>query len=152
MAITVGLTITRGELSLADLSASAGVAEVVSYDPGGVGKRRVVAKSPTVRGHVQTGSVADSRLLVVVLRLFGANKGALDSNVQTWLNGFEQTAYNLTLSINGVATTWACDDAEYQLANEGAAGVDKFRLMAAPMRQIYEFRVPTQPYPTAGVF
>lgn len=152
MAITVGLTVTRPELSLSALTAAPGVAEVVSYDPGGVGKRRVIAKSPTVAGHLQTGSVADSRLLVLVLRLFGANKSALDSNVQTWLNAFEQTRYDLTFTVNGIGTTWTCDDAEYALANDGAAGVDKYRLMAAPMRQIYEFRIPTQPYPTAGVF
>lgn len=152
MAITVGLIVTRTELSLSPLTSAAGVAEVVSYDPGGVGKRRVLAKSPTIPGHVQTGSVADSRLLVLVLRLFGSSKTALDANVQAWLNAFEQIAYTTTLTVNGVATTWACDDAEYQLANDGAAGVDKFRLMAAPMRQIYEFRIPTQPYPTAGVF
>lgn len=152
MAITVGLTVTRTELALSNLTSAAGVAEVVAYDPGGLGKRRVVRKSPTVAGHVQTGSVADSRLLVLTLRLFGSSKTLLDANVQTWLNAFSQTAYTVTLTVNGVAATWACDDADIALANDGTAGVDKFRLMAAPMRQIYEFRIPTQPYPTAGVF
>jgi hypothetical protein len=120
--------------------------------PGGLTKRRVVEKSPTVDGGTQTASVADGRLLILQLRIFGSSKSALDSNVQTWLNAFEQTAYDLTLAINGIDTTWACDDAEWSIVATSGSGVDKFRLMASPMRQVFEFRIPVQPYPTTGVF
>lgn len=146
--LLVAVTVTRAELGLGDLTDAAGFAELASWDPGGVSKRRTTAKSPTLTGGTQTSSVADMRTGVLQLRIFGASKSLLDAQIQTWLTAFEQTSYTLTVALNGIDTTWDCDDAEYNLAGDG---VDKYRLTAIPMRQVYEFRVPMQPYPTVGV-
>jgi hypothetical protein len=152
--LTITLSVTTPDLDDIDgpLTGSAGYAEVVSYDPGGVTKRRQLLRSPTVRGARQQSSVPDQRQMTLRLRIFGSSKSALDAHVQTWLNVFEQTRYHTSITIQGVETEWACDDADYNLVSETGEGVDKYRLMAAPLRQIWEFRIPTDPDPTVGVF
>lgn len=133
------------------LTAAAGYAEVVSWDPGGVTKRRSMLRSPTVRGARQQQSTPDKRLGVLRLRIFGNTKTLLDAHVQDWLNAFNQTRYQTTVTINSVDTTWKCDDADYAIVSENGDGIDKFRLRASPMRQIYVFQIPLDPDPVAGV-
>lgn len=153
MSLVVAGSITRTELGMSVLNLNvAGVCQVVAYDPGGVTKRRVVAKSPTVSGHAQTGSVADSRSIALTLRFFGATKAALDAQIQTYLNAFEQFSYTLSIQLDDATVQWACDDAEYRPVSPDGDGVHKYGLMAPVRRQMYAFTIPTQPYPVAGVY
>lgn len=151
--LTIGLSVTTpdieeivGPFTLAD-----GNAEVVIYDPGGIVKRRRWLRSPSVRGARQQGSQPEQRLLRLQLRIYGTSKANLDANVDLWLQVFDQSRYHTTFTVNGVDTEWFCDDADVEIVNDSGAGVDKFRLMASPMRQVYEFRIPTDPDPTVGV-
>lgn len=151
--LTIDLAVTTPDIGsiVGDLTLADADAEVVYYDPGDVTKRRQTDVSATVRGGLQRSSVPDKRVLRLGLRIKGASKAALDANVQTWLNVFNQDRYQLTITINTVDTTWSCDDADYGIVSENGEGVDKYRLMASPLRQIYEFRIPTDPDPIAGV-
>lgn len=153
--LAVSLSVTTPDIAtiVGDYTDTDGNAKVVSYDPGGVVRRRQVLRSPTIVGARQVSSVPDKRLLVLTLRIFGTTKADLDANVQTWLDVFSQTNYHTTITIDGVATEWACDDADYELVpGTDGEGVDKIGLMKATPRQVWQFRIPTDPYPTAGVF
>lgn len=152
--LTLQATVTRPILGLADLNLNvAGFAKVVSYTPAGRSLRRVVAKSPTVAGHAQTGSVPDSDQVILVVRLYGTSKSNLDANVQTVQDAFGQFAYQLSVVVNGATVTWACDDADWSLQGDhGGSDLDKFSLIGSAPRQAWRFTIPVQPYPTAGVF
>lgn len=129
-----------------------GVAEIYFYDPGSRTKRRQVNVSPTVAGGKQTSSVPDMRIVRLGLRIFGADRDELDANTQTYFNAFDQVGYRLVLNIGDLdnIVRWDCDDAEWQIDGDG--GLDKFRMMATPMRQLWLFTIPVQPDPLVGVF
>lgn len=152
-ALSVGLSVTTPDIEDIDgpFSLADGNAEVVEYDPGGMVKRRQVLRSPSVRGGRQTGSVPDLRQLRLKLRIFGTNKGNLDDNVGLWVAVFDQHRYQTTVTLNGIDTTWKCEDADWHLANDTTEGVDPHRLRMTPMRQVLEFLIPTDPDPLAGV-
>ena len=151
--LVVAASITRTLLSLADLSLEdAGFCKVIGYDPGPTSKRRVQAKSPTVAGHVQTGSVADTRLIALTLRIYGASKSALDANIQTVVNAFEQFDYQLSVQLDDATVVWACDDAEYRPVRTDGDGVDQVGLSKAAKWQAFAFTIPAQPYPVSGVY
>lgn len=151
--LVVAASLTRTLLSLTDLSLNVdGFCKVVSYDPGPVTKRRVVAKSPTVAGHVQTGSVADSRSIALILRLYGATKGDLDTNIQTVVDAFDQFTYQLSVQLADGTVVWACDDAEYRPVRAGGDGVDQVGLSKSAKWQAFAFTIPAQPAPVSGVY
>lgn len=151
--LTVALSVTTPDIEAIDgpLTDVAGNAQVVSVDPGAMTKRRGVETSPTVRGGRQTWSQPEKRVLTLRLRIFGSSKADLDANVQTWQNVFSQIRYHTSYVLNGVETEWACDDADWNLVSDTGEGIDPHRLRATPMRQLYEFRIPTDPDPTVGV-
>ena len=151
--LVVAASITRTELGLGDWNLHvAGSIEVVSYDSGGPVKARVVAKSPTLDGHVQTGSKADGRVILLTLRFRGASKSALDSTLQTTINAFEQSSYQLSVQLDDATVVWACDDAEYRPVRTDGDGVDQVGLSKSAKWQAFAFTIPAQPYPVSGVY
>lgn len=152
--LAIDLTVTTPDIGTLDVvSLEDGNARVVSFNPGGIRKRRSWLTSPSVRGGRQQSSQPDQRTLVLRLRIFGTSKANLDTNVAFWLAVFDQTRYHLTLTIDGVGTTWLCDDADVDIVNEsGDDGLDKIGLMKANPRGVWEFRIPADPDPTEGVF
>lgn len=152
--LTMGLSVATPDIEEIDgpLTLADGNAELVAYSPGGVVKRRNVLRSPSVRGGRQQSSQPEQRTIRLRLRIFGTSKADLDANVASWLAVFDQHRYHVTVTVNGVATEWACDDADSNLVGEDNDGVDKYRLMASPMRQIWEFQIPADPDPVTGVF
>lgn len=155
MSLTVDGTISRAELGLDPLPLNVlGQVRVVSYSSRAVGKVRGWARSPSMHGAVQTYSKKDVATVNLTLRFYASTKGSLDALIETYLEAFEQDRYDLSIVLNGQPTTWSCVDAEYRpvKTDESGDGVDKFSLMASPMRHAFAFVIPVQPTPTVGVF
>jgi hypothetical protein len=151
--LVVAASVTRTELGLGDLNLHvAGSIQVVSYDPSGAVKSRVLAGSPTLDGHVQTGSKVDGRVILLTLRVLGPAKSVLDATAQTIFNAFEQSSYQLTVQLDDATVVWQCDDAEYKPVSADGDGVDKTGLAQLTRRQAFAFTIPAQPAPVSGVY
>jgi hypothetical protein len=148
--LAVAGAIDRSGLTLPDLQLMvAGKCQIVSYRPPGRVKVREWAKSPTVIGGVQLSSKADVDAVVLVLRILGSTKSALDTNLTEYMTAFDQDDFTVSIQLaGGTAVVWSCNDAEWAPIDEE---VNKFQLMAAPLRQTYQFTIPAQPLPLSGV-
>lgn len=132
---------------------SGGNVRVVSYDPGGVTKVRGVAKSPSIEGGIQTYSKKDMRSIALTLRFYGTTKAALDAVIADYLDAFNQSLYQLTVTLDDATVVWQCNDADCQpITSSGGTGADMFGLMVAPRLQAYAFTIPALPTPVSGVY
>lgn len=106
-----------------------------------------------MHGARQTASKKGLRTIGLRLRFYASTKSALDALVQEAFDAFDQASYSLSVSVAGATVAWSCLDAEWQLRPDSdAEGVDKYGLMASPLRQVWQFTIPAQPVPTTGVF
>lgn len=148
--LAVAGAIDRTSLSLTDLQLMIpGKCEIVSYRPPARVKVREWVKSPTVIGGVQLSSRPDVDAVVLQLRILGTTKANLDANLTEYMTAFDQDDFTVSIQLaGGTAAVWSCNDAEWAPVDDD---INKFQLMATPLRQTYQFTIPAQPLPVSGV-
>lgn len=128
---------------------SPGAYSIISVGPGLIAWRRQTAESKWVHGRYLTAAVMDVEMAPLKIRVYGSSAAALDANTAALLAALHQFAYQLTLTIDGITTTWSCEPADGGPAGAEEAGSwDKFSLMER--QQVYAFQIPRNPVPVAG--
>ena len=151
--LTITGSITRllvpgGPLAALSIEA-AGTYRIVSAGPGLIAWRRTTAESKWVHGRYLTAATMDVELAPLRIRVYGASAAALDANAAALRTALHQFAYQLTLTIDGITTTWSCEPADGgPVGAEEAGSWDKFSLMER--QQVYAFQIPRNPVPVAG--
>lgn len=144
--LVVSCLLTRAELGLPALQVQApGTYRVVSAGPGARTWRRNRVAGLYTAGAVLVTAVKDMSVAPLVVRCEATSAAQLDANVAALVRAVEQLTYSLTLVIDGVSRTWACEPADYAPVGEE---YDKLRLMQH--QQDYRFQIPRQPVPSAG--
>lgn len=122
--LDIELTITRTELSLADLVI--GPANGYSIIKEGVGPgqqswRKLTTSSPWIGGTQLIHAVKESPQMPVNIRVTGTSHANLWSRMATLTNAFSQFEYDLIFEIEGVTFTWEkCQPADYSIGQSGA--------------------------------
>jgi hypothetical protein len=146
MDLVVSCSLTRTSLTLPALQLQApGAYRVVSAGPGSRTWRRNRVAGLYTDGAVLVTAVKDMSVAPLVVRCEATSAAQLDVNVAALLRAVEQLSYSLTLVIDGVSRTWACEPADYAPVEEE---YDKLRLMQ--FQQVYRLQIPRQPVPSAG--
>lgn len=145
--LTITATISRTDLALADLALEdPGTYRIVELSTGTVTWRRETVESPNVRGRGLIGAVQDTKTGRIVIRASASSAAALATRTATLTDAFEQLGYTLTVTIDGVTHSWACECADWAPGTDGA--VDKFEL--ADRQRTLAFTWPHDPVPLAG--
>lgn len=150
--LTIACSVTRTRLpgSLAPLNLNNHTAfEVVSAGPGNRRWVREWATAPSVHGATEVSRRMDIQTAPLVLRALGSSAAVLNTNTAAMVAAFSQSRYNLTLTIDGVTSTWKCWAADITPGEDGE--LDKYRLAVATPRQLYRLAIPRHPIPVAGV-
>lgn len=114
--------ITRTELALANLAFSPVNGYYIARDgwgPGEVTHRTTYVSSPYVIGQTQVHAVKDLQTSVLRVRVKGDTQTELYTRLEALCEAFEQFSYTLTIIINGVTYTYACNTANYSVGDGG---------------------------------
>lgn len=145
--LVIAASVTRTELGLADLSLeNPGSYRVVSAGPGSVSWRRRVAASPYCHGEALVSAVKEEVTQALVVRVYGSTAADLNTKTAALLRAFDQFDYRLSLTIDGVTSTWACQPANYSPMGRGELEPN---LLRARM-QAYALEIPRNPIPLIG--
>lgn len=115
--LLVTATITRDELSLADLQLNDGDTYKIAghnLDIGRVTRRREVAKSVFTHGGIEFASVLDMTTLSIGFDVFGSSLSQVRTNMNALIDAFSQKNYTVGLSIEGASFSYACNAADYE--------------------------------------
>lgn len=112
---THAVTVTRAELGQATLSlvTSPYSCPRGSFNPGTVSRRRETVIAPYVHGAYEVGSVKDEVEMSMQVFVTGADDDAVQSNVDSLLDAFNQSTYVVRRDLNGTAWAWTCRAADY---------------------------------------
>lgn len=143
--LTITATVSRETtpLSLED----PGVYEVIAFGAGARAWRRDTVEGRYQHGRVLIGAVLASTTAVLQVRVLGATWEEVTTRSTTLVDAFSQLAYSLTVTVEGVTTTLACEAADIALL--GGDVLQKHHAMSG--MQEYQLTIPRHPVPTAGV-
>lgn len=113
--MTLSITIDRSSLSLADLSltdtpgGAFWLPEDALQRPAKAWRRTYAGSSPWLHGSTLTAAVLEQSTLPFTIYTQAASAAALDMQMDELEAALSQFTYDTTVTVNGVAKTWACD-------------------------------------------
>lgn len=115
--LNVAAHVTRAELGLGNLDINDGDIYTLSaqVDPGQVSWRREEVQSPFVEGAIIIAQVRDNPNGNVIIEVEGTTAANLQSRIQTLVNAFTQSEFELHISVDGTLYAWECYAADYQI-------------------------------------
>lgn len=141
LAVTGSVSRPTGALQL-----NSGGYEIVTAGPGGRSWRRTTVEGKYQHGRALVGAVLNHGSLPLVVRVHGDSWSQVSNRAQTLIAAFSQYSYTLTITINGVTSTWRCEPADITIA--GGDQWQKFHAMAN--QQEYQLVIPRDPIPVNG--
>lgn len=90
-----------------------------TFGGGSTGQRRKTTESDIVRGSYSTAIVEGQRTGNVSVHIFGNATDTLQDLVMEVITAFTQFRYTLAWQYNGLAGTWQCEAADYDLGQSG---------------------------------
>lgn len=136
--------ITRTELGLGNLAFTPANGYYIArsgFGPGEVTNRTSYVQSPYVIGQTLVHAVKDMQTSTLQVRVKGSSQSDMYTKMTTLCTAFEQFSYNLTIIINGVSFTYACDVANYTVGDGG--NLDDLWLRSDT--QMLAFEIPHKP-------
>lgn len=124
----------------------AGTYRIVSFAEGGVLWRRSTVQGKYQRGRRLVQAQQDTVTDVLLVRVYGSSWPEVNNRVKALRDAFSQFAYQLTVTINGVARTTACEPADMDVVGEDSR---RKGLMFEHMREI-QLSIPRDPHLVAG--
>jgi hypothetical protein len=143
--LSVSVQISRASGGPLQLS-NPGVYEVVAIGPGARQWRRHTVEGRYAHGRALVGAVLETMVVPVVVRVYGASWAQVSTRAKTLVDAVSQRSYTVTVNIDGVVSTWACEPADVSIV--GGDAWQKFHAMAR--MQEYQLMIPRHPIPTSG--
>lgn len=112
---TFSVTLTRTELSQADLEINASPYEIQTFDPGGMTNNRIKVTSAFVEGAAYVHETFDNPDMELVVWVTGSGYANLKTNLTTLTNALKQRQFVVTMSVNGVDFAWTGHRGDYRV-------------------------------------
>lgn len=111
---TFSVTLTRTDLSLADLEINEDPYQIQTIDPGGMTNNRVGVRSAFVEGEAYVHETFDNPDMQVVVWVTGADIATLKTNLTTLADALSQRQFVVTMTIDGTAFAWTGHRGDYR--------------------------------------
>lgn len=142
----MSVSISRDSLSLTPLDINDHLSYYVTADSFGrqVQWSRQKAESPFIDGDVTTYRTRQKVNSQIGVEVLGGSQAEVQANVNTLIQAFSQSQYDLSIAIGGANWQYDCEAADYQEVWTGP------RWVARQLQVI--FTVPNQPVPLIGAY
>lgn len=141
------LTVTGRVLGSPDflLSPAAGYT-IVSVGPGVRSWLPNAVESPFMHGRVLVSRRLEQGSVPLVVRVSGSTVSQVDTRTAALVEVLEQFSFTLEVTVDGVASQWACEGADSS-PGEGGSFDD---VLLGNYMQVVSFQIPRHPIPLAG--